>query len=601
MAQFNHVLVALTMAIVPWVAGCAQAQPAGDQAVAGTPSLTLRAVDQPMRGLIERYATDRNDLRRFYDVSFSDQRLDRLERFTKHWQDRLAAVDFDALDQDGRVDYLLLRNHLEHELSVIGRGRDRNAELGPLVPFAAELLALERSRRAMEPVDPEAAADVLAGVLDTVKALQEKVVAEGGEGGEGDDAIEVRPVLARRAAQRVDRLRRVLTSWHGSYAGFMPEFSWWVDQPYEDLDAALKAYAKRLREEIAGLHGEDDDPLVGDPIGREALLDDLVAEMIPMTPERLIEIAEREFAWCDEQMAAASREMGFGDDWRAALDRVKEDHVPPGEQPALVVRQAREAIAFLDEHDLVTIPPMCRELWRWEYLSERTQRTLPFAVYGGQYMGIAYPTDRFDHRRKLESMRGNNVHFSRIVTPHELIPGHHLQGFMADRYKAYRQIFSTPFLVEGWALHWEMLLYDLGYPRGPEDRIGMLFWRRHRCARIIVSLKFHLGQMTPQQMIDLLVDRVGLERDGATAEVRRYIGDDYSPLYQCGYMVGGLQLRSLHRDLVGSGRMTQRRFHDAVLVENSIPIELIRASLTGQALTRDWQPGWKFYEQLRGE
>eukprot|EP01043_Picozoa_sp_COSAG02_P085836 COSAG02_NODE_23410_length_719_cov_2.338710_2_plen_78_part_01 len=27
---------------------------------------------------------------------------------------------------------------------------------------------------------------------------------------------------------------------------------------------------------------------------------------------------------------------------------------------------------------------------------------------------------------------------------------------------AQRQLFRTPFLVEGWALHWEMLLWDIG-------------------------------------------------------------------------------------------------------------------------------------------
>ena len=66
-----------------------------------------------------------------------------------------------------------------------------------------------------------------------------------------------------------------------------------------------------------------------------------------------------------------------------------------------------------------------------------------------------------------------------------------------------------------------MKMWDMGFPRTPEERVGMLFWRAHRCARIIFSLKFHLGQMTAQQAIDFLVDRVGHERRNATAEVRR--------------------------------------------------------------------------------
>ncbi len=107
--------------------------------------------------------------------------------------------------------------------------------------------------------------------------------------------------------------------------------------------------------------------------------------------------------------------------------------------------------------------------------SERGQRTLPFASYGGQRMNVAYATQGMDHDRKLMSMRGNNIHFTRIVTPHELIPGHHLQSYMTARHNTHRRSFRTPFSVEGWALYWEMLLWDMGYARGPEDRIGMLF------------------------------------------------------------------------------------------------------------------------------
>ncbi|MFQ5690822.1 MAG: DUF885 family protein [Gemmatimonadota bacterium] len=218
----------------------------------------------------------------------------------------------------------------------------------------------------------------------------------------------------------------------------------------------------------------------------------------------------------------------------------------------------------------------------------------PFFL-GGEVIQVAYPTDEMAYADKLMSMRGNNVHFARATVFHELIPGHHLQGFMTQRYKAYRNAFSTPFWGEGWALYWEMLLYDLGFPRTPEDRVGMLFWRMHRSARIIFSLRFHLGAMTPQEAIDFLVDRVGHERANATAEVRRSFNGSYSPLYQTAYMIGGLQIRALHREFVESGRMTNREFHDAILRGGRMPIEMVRARLTGEAPPRDFVASWRFY------
>lgn len=101
--------------------------------------------------------------------------------------------------------------------------------------------------------------------------------------------------------------------------------------------------------------------------------------------------------------------------------------------------------------------------------------------------------------------------------------------------------------------------------------------------------------MTPQQCVDFLVDRVGHERENAIGEVRRSFNGTYGPLYQAAYLLGGMQLHALHKELVDSGKMTNRAFHDAVLRENRIPVEMIRASLTGQKLSRDFVTSWKFY------
>jgi len=166
------------------------------------------------------------------------------------------------------------------------------------------------------------------------------------------------------------------------------------------------------------------------------------------------------------------------------------------------------------------VPPLARESWRMQMMTPERQLVNPFFT-GGETISVSYPTNRMSHEQKMMSMRGNNIHFARATVFHELIPGHHLQGYMSARYKSYRSPFRTPFWGEGWALYWELFLWDQGFAKSPENRIGMLFWRLHRCARIIFSLSFHLGRMTPQEAIDLLVKRVGHEPENAIAEVRR--------------------------------------------------------------------------------
>ena len=89
-------------------------------------------------------------------------------------------------------------------------------------------------------------------------------------------------------------------------------------------------YAVLIREKLAGIKPGDRDTIVGDAVGRDMLISELAYEMIPYTPEEIVEIANREFAWCDAEMLRASREMGYGDDWKKALEHVKPITWRPG-------------------------------------------------------------------------------------------------------------------------------------------------------------------------------------------------------------------------------------------------------------------------------
>lgn len=343
----------------------------------------------------------------------------------------------------------------------------------------------------------------------------------------------------------------------------------------------------------------DDTGIPGAARGRDGLILDLADEMIPYTPEQLIALANREFAWCEEEMKQASRQMGFGDDWKKALEHVKGMHAPPGGQPMMIKELLFEAVDYLRAKDLVTVPQVASESLHMSMMSPEAQLSSPFFL-GGPQIIVSYPTNTMEYEARLQSMRGNNRPFAHATAHHEMIPGHHLAGYVGARSHGYRARLggSTPFFGEGWPLYWELTLYELGFHATPEERVGALFWRMHRCARIIFSLNFHMGLWSPQESIDFLVDRVGHERNNATAEVRRSFQGGYGPLYQAAYLLGGLQLRGLRNELVDSKQMTNKQFHDEILRQGSMPIALIRLALTKQKLTRDMDVDWKFYGDL---
>lgn len=548
---------------------------------------TVNESPSRLQQVIENYDQDRGAFARWFTAETSTVRR---ERFRKLYSDRMAELvqmDFARLAHQEQVDYLLFQNHLRRELQELDRTSEQFKEMAAIVPFAQTISDLEDQRRRLETINVEKTAALLDSLARKIVETQKSF--------EGSSGAKPKRTVAYRAVRTLGSLRTTLRNWYNFHNAYDPQFSWWNKKPYEAADDAIAKYTAFVSNKLVGIAPDDRTTIIGDPIGRDALINELGFEMIPYTPEELVEIANKEFEWCVAELKKASREMGFGDDYMKAIEAVKQKYVEPGKQPELIRDFAIEAIDYVKKNNLVTVPKEMEETWRMEMMSPERQLIAPFFL-GGETILVAYPTDTMTHEQKMMSLRGNNPHFARAVTHHELIPGHHMQQFMNRRHRTYRSPFRTPFWGEGWALYWEFILWDRGFVKTPGDKIGALFWRSHRAARIIFSLNFHLGKWTPEQCVDLLVNKVGHERENALAEVRRSFSGDYGPLYQMAYMMGGLQFYQLHRDLVGTKKMTDRDFHDAILKEGSIPVEMVRAILTKQKITRDQKPSWKFYD-----
>ncbi|WP_113651869.1 DUF885 family protein [Pedobacter namyangjuensis] len=535
--------------------------------------------------LITQYQADENMFNRKYALKRSDEYFKRLETFYAEWLKKLKSLPFDKLTKNERVDYLLLKRDINADIRALKQSETEFANTKFSVPFDNALIDFEQKRRVGKQQNGKETAQKFQELIEVINQT-DKAVENG--------SLTVNPVQANWAQQTVNQHLTVFTEAYKFYDGYDPQFTKETKKVYPEVLEALKNYSKTLGKTAKLSVAKDDGSgIIGNPIGRASFLDLLNDEMIAYTPEQIEAIAMKEFAWCDAEMLKASQQMGFGNDWKKALEKVKTAYPELGKQPELVYELANEAINFVEANKLIEVPQLAKEGWRMRMLSPQEQQFAPFFL-GGESVLIAYPTEDMSEDAKMMTLRGNNRHFSRAVVFHELIPGHNLQYFMQSRYKTYRRGFSTPFWSEGWSLYWEMLLWDKNFAKTPEDKIGMLFWRMHRCARIIFSMNYHLNKWTPKQCIDFLVDRVGFERANAEAEVRRSFTGGYGPLYQIGYMLGGLQFRALHKELVQSGKLTNVQFHDRILKENNMPVEMVRALLTNQILPENFSTKWKF-------
>src|SRR5450759_5231708 len=318
----------------------AQLPPAPSRNVQGPPAqlvpdaaLLLAERGSEMRGVVERYSADRNVLLRRYAQQYSASQRDVLVKFYDAWTAQLKGIDFNRLSLDAKADHVLLRNSIEEAQEELARDAKVYADLAGLLPFADSIFALEDARRRMENVDGARSAQTLSFITSNANALRTKIESPP----KGDSsAAKTSKVAAYRAAVVTAALRNTLKSWFQFYNGYDPLFSWWTGAPYRSADSALTNYQKVLREKIVGWKKGDDEPIVGLPIGRTAIETSIRHEMLPYSPEELIAIAEKELAWGESEMKKASREMGFGDDWKKAMEKVKLSYVPPGEQVNMV-------------------------------------------------------------------------------------------------------------------------------------------------------------------------------------------------------------------------------------------------------------------------
>ncbi len=477
----------------------------GTQSLAQQATNSLYAQTSEMADGMIQYDADKASIMRFYATEpqgdlprqqansyNSPERRKRLLELIDEYLGMLKKLPFETWNINGKVDYVLFKRNLESGQYQLLEEQQTYGQVAKYLTFSDRLYALQVPRRRGMASNAEEVAKELNDInKNIVKAIAElKTV----------DSLEL--TAAKLGSAAALGLQGSLKDYFNFYNGYDPLFTWWVPKTYSETDSLLNAFATAIRKKgkINTLQKDDGSGIMGNPIGSTELMRQLKLEWIAYGPEDLVNIANKEFAWCDAELLKASREMGFGDNWKAALEKVKKTYVLPGKQPEAMYELYKQSVDFLKKNDLLTLPPLSEEDWGMYMMTAERQRVAPFFL-GGQSLLISYPTNTMTFDEKMMSMRGNNPHFSRAVVHHELLAGHHLQGYMNDRHKVYRN-FNTAFWSEGNALYWELLLWDMKFPRTPEERVGMLFWRMHRCARIIFSLNYHLGRWTPQQRID---------------------------------------------------------------------------------------------------
>jgi uncharacterized protein (DUF885 family) len=103
-----------------------------------------------------------------------------------------------------------------------------------------------------------------------------------------------------------------------------------------------------------------------------------------------------------------------------------------------------------------------------------------------------------------------------------------------------------------------------------------------RAVRLIVDTGIHARKLPFDSAVDMLVDRVKMERPSAIGEITRYTT---APTQPSSYQLGRdliMETREAYRRRQGNA-FSLRAFHDRFLSYGSIPVRLIRDDLLGPA------------------
>ena len=415
-------------------------------------------------------------------------------------------------------------------------------------------------------------------VLGRLRAIPEVLA----RGKENISPQEVPPVWNEVALESCQQGLALFTVLIPALAQQVPKLATDLNAASQSAAQAFEDYAGFLKETVAAKAS-------GDFAAGKELFEELVREnhMLDYSTEDILQIGWRLFGETEKAMEQLAQQVDRQKTARELLEIAKADHPKADELLDVYRREMAKVRQFVAVQDIVTIPE--RESLKIEATPPFLRGIMPYAAYMfpgplesmQQGIFLVTPVDpQSPEKEQEEKLRGHHYAKLPVTALHEAYPGHHLQLVYANSVGSLpRKVggFISTLFIEGWAFYCEELMEQLGYIDRPLQRLGRLSDQLWRAARIILDVSLHTKKMTVEEGIGFLVDKCGLERSNAQAEVRRYTATPTQPM---SYLIGKLEIVKLIDEYKKKHpQASLKQVHDAVLSCGSLPPRLMREQL----------------------
>jgi uncharacterized protein (DUF885 family) len=295
---------------------------------------------------------------------------------------------------------------------------------------------------------------------------------------------------------------------------------------------------------------------------------------LDLPPEEIHRIGLAEVARIRQEMEEVVRQVGFEGDFAAFLAQLRTDPRFYARTPEQLLKEAAWIAKRMDGK----LPALFGRLPRKPYTVEPVPDHLAPKYTSGRYVdppvGSTQPGIYWVNTYKLPSRPLYNLE---ALTLHEAVPGHHLQGALANELEElppFRRYSYLSAFGEGWGLYSEWLGLEAGFYTDPYSNFGRLTYEMWRACRLVVDTGLHAMGWSRQQAIDYLASHTALPLHEVATETDRYIS---WPGQALAYKMGEIEIRKLRRQAEAAlgTRFDVREFHDVVLGSGSVPLTVL--------------------------
>lgn len=274
----------------------------------------------------------------------------------------------------------------------------------------------------------------------------------------------------------------------------------------------------------------------------------------------------------------------------AALELAYADH--PARDAVVDAAKAalQSATDFVREKNLVTLPDAPVDV----ILMPEFQRGVavaycdsPGPLDKGQktFYAISPIPDDWSQAQADSFLREYNGRMIQLLSIHEGIPGHYLEGWHSAKYPSMlRGVLRSGVFAEGWAVYTERMMQEQGYLDGdPLFHLVQLKFYLRTIANALLDQGVHVDGWSRAQAMRLMThDAFQQESEAAGKWVRAQLTSAQLPTYFVGVQEH-LDLREAMRRKLGD-RFDLKAYHDQVLSYGAPPVRYVRELMLGEPI-----------------